>query len=630
MNSNSQTIAQRTGLALRYRRCIEQPVLIITIVSLLCVLAAMQLRDFRFDASSDSLIAEGDPDLEYFEEISTRFAQRPMLVLTYRPLHVDLFSQSAMHALQELTTALGGLAGVSAVQSLLDAPLLQSPAVPLSDLVDGFRTLRSPDVDVVVAREELLASPVFRELLVSTDGTIAALIVDLNETVETAATLHDIRAIRDAFSKDAEIHLGGVPLVASDMATFVREDMVRFGLAVMALIALALYGFFRRLRWVLIPLGTSAVTICLTLGAIAALGKPITAVSSNLVALLTITTVSFTVHLIAAYRESTDKLSGASPCSLAFEAMGDKFVPCLYTALTTMIAFGSLMLSDIAPIRSFGWIMCLGIAISLIVTYSFFASILVLLPSRHSNSASRGAPRLTRWFASAATLKTHRVILASLLLCIVAAIGAEKITLGNRIVEYFRGDTEIRQGLEVIDRELGGTIPLDVVLRFPPFEARNSKPGTTTPETLSRQSPDPFADPFLDPAAEALTPGGDTYPERFWFTPAKIRIVEELQRFMDRESAIGKTLSVSNFERVARDFNDGEPLSYVALTGVLGVLPADLRRSFVDPLASPASGELRIAARLHETGDQVELTALIERIRNFATQELGLAEDDVR
>ncbi len=600
MKSAPSILDLRSILAFRYRRCIEQPILILAVVFVLCLLAGTQIKHFRFDASSDSLIARGDPDLLFFEEVAERFSQAPALIVTVRPLARDLFSSAGVNLLDGLVRELEGLAAVAGVQSLLDAPLLQSPPVPLSELAEGFRTLRSPDVDFELARAELLTSPVFSELLVNVEGSLAAIVVNLNES----ETLRDARVHMEAVASDPAGD-GDARALARAALTEAREAAQQ---------ELALFFFFRELRWVFIPLGTSLVTVWLTMGVIAALGQPVTAVSANFVALLTITTVSFTVHLIASFRELAGKATDMLACDLAFETMKDKLAPCVYTALTTVVAFGSLVVSDIVPIRTFGWMMCVGIVVSLVVTYSFFASILVLLPGKKVPGKHRGTPRLSEFFARLSTTRSGTIAVLGTLLAVAAVYGASELTLGNKLAKYFRGDTEIRQGLEVIDRELGGTVPLDIILQFDAFAPAAS------------HDVDAFADPFDDPFSDRSGP--DPYPERFWFTPEKLRIVERLQAFLDSQDAIGKTLSVSSFERVARGFNDNRPLSYVALSGVLGAIPEDVRRSLIDPLASPAAGQLRISARLRETATDYELSALISRIERHAVEELGIERAD--
>ncbi len=646
--TRTRGLIQRVGL--QYRRCMEQPLLILGILAALCLAAAYEARNFRFDASADTLVAQGDPQLAYYSRVSDTFGQAPFLVLTYRPTAGSLFTETHVRQIEALSRELLAIDAVTGVTTLLDAPLLQSPPVSLRELAGGYRTLRSPDVDFTLAAQELTQSPVFRELLVSADGNSTAIRIDLATDTEVAGArrhrdellaaaargevsdqavsrarseyrrLSDraaareaeaiaaVRALRDNYTGEAELFLGGVPMVRADMVEFVKADMAAFGIVIVLLLSLPLYLFFRRLRWVLIPLGTTAVTLLITVGMLSAIGQPATAVSSSFVALLAIITISFSVHLITRYRELYAQPAEIPQCDLAYATMRSKLAPCLYTALTTAVAFFSLTTSDIIPVIDFGWMMCLGIAVSLIVTYSFFASILVLLPKNESCASIARAPAITRWFARMATRRPNRVLGLSALAAVLAMAGMSQLALGNRVVEYFRGDTEIRQGLDFIDRELGGTVPLDVVLQFDAY----------TPPAVS--------DEFDDFATD--TP--DTFPERFWFTPEKLAVIDRLQTFMETEPALGKSVSLANLERVARGFVDDRPLSYLELTAILGLVPEAVRTSLIDPYASPATGEMRISSRVHETGPAYDLDAVIHAIEQYAYNELQLDPETVR
>lgn len=633
---------------LTYRRCLEQPILILLVMSVLCVAAAMQLPKLSFDASSDTLIAQGDPELAFYNEVVATFGDRPFLVLTYSPRNHDLFTKSQVDMLQRITGELKSIASVESVQSLLDAPLLKSPPVPLTELQNGYRTVASPDVDLLLAREELIDSPLFRELLISVDGQTTAIRVNLRPDEELARlialrdaypgevdpdierayqlraqqakvrvqqTIDEVRALRDRYSQDALMYLGGIPMVTADMIKIIREDMLVFGLVVVGLLITALYSFFRRLRWVLFPLGASAVTILLMLGALSVLRIPITAVSANFVALIAIITISFTVHLIQRYRELHDDLKDdPKQCALAFETMRSKLAPCLYTGLTTSVAFASLVTADIVPVVDFGIIMCVGVLISLLVTYSFFASALVLLPKNESVSQNHKQPALTRWMAALATRQAVLVVLISAIMLVVAVIGISKLSVGNRLVEYFRADTEIRQGLNYIDQRLGGTIPLEVIVQLDPFEPIVS--------TIGENDFDEFDDFGSDDI--------DVFPERYWFSPEKIALIEKLHTFLDQQPGIGKTISVSNLEKLARDYNEGNPLSYLQLTAALAGVPEAARSGFIEPYASPRSGQMRISSRLHETGPELDLDALIHSIEAFAVDQLDIAPEDIR
>jgi hypothetical protein len=619
-----------------------------------CAAAAYYARDFTFDASSETLIEQHDPELAYYESFSDRFDQAPVLFLTFTPKVGSPFDETNLDRLATLQRHLTEADGVKSVRSILDVPLLESPPVLLSRMASDYLTLRDPEADPELARGELTDSPMFSELLVSADGRTTALAIELEEPralknarerrdalrelassrtgataeLEAAEEAYDrsyeqhktrragvieaVRAVRDSMSDHATLYLGGVPMVAADMISFVQEDAMNFGFVVLVLVSLSLYAFFRRLRWVLIPLGTTGVTILLMVGLLGYLEQPVTVISANFFPLLAIVTTSFTIHLISRYRELRHDAGSAPHLELVTQTMTSKFAPSVYTALTTMVAFGSLVTSDIVPVVDFGWIMCIGIVVSLIVTYSFFASVLMLLPKGAAASTlgrSWGVTELLQYLA----LHRRGLLLVLALLSVAASIvGIGRLELGNRFTEYFRSGTEIREGMIFIDEHLGGTIPLDVVVSFPPFTG----PAEGTPG-------DDF-DIFAAPDAE------DSYPERYWFTPEKLEVVGRLHEHLAQRPEIGKVLSVATLEAVGRRFNDGEPLNYVELTAALGTVPEDVRTNLIEPYASPRSGEMRISARLHETGPDYSVDALLEDVRRYAVEEMGLAADRVR
>ena len=637
----------------RYRECLDYPVLILIAVFAFCALALLHVDGFRFDASEDTLVAEGDPDLAYYREISSQFGGEGFLVMTYMPRGEALLSDAVLGDIDALVRRLEAVDGVASVDSILDAPLLQSPPVSLSALASDYRTLQSSDVDYQLAKDELTSSPFFRELLISGDGSVTALRINLTNDSELQAAraerdrlqsledptesqlrqrdeaeanyreahtsslarrdrvLAEVRTIRDEIGgqsgKSVVAHLGGVPMIAADMVDYVKQDVTTFGTLVVLLVSIMLYILFRRVRWVVVPLASTGVSILLTIGVLGYLQQPTTVVSSNFISLLVIITISFSIHLISRYRELRAETPDGRHVDLVFRTMMDKLAPCFYTALTTMVAFASLTTSDIVPVMDFGWIMSVGIVISFLVSYSFFAAVLLLLPKGEASRTLHHEPTLTRWLSDLAVHRSGLLLLVMVASCLFAAAGMTRLSLENRFVDYFRPSTEIHAGLTVIDRYLGGTVPMDIVLGFDPFEAQQ-----------------------LDESSDFFSDEVDEYPERYWFTPAKIRYLEQLHAFLESRPAIGKVLSLYNLELIARDFNDGRPLGAVELVAALDAMPDELRRELIDPYATPESGILRVAVRLHETDVDYELDTLISDIETFAQTEMELAPEQVR
>ena len=636
-------------IATAYNAFISRPYLVLIFLAVLLGTSVYFTRYFSFDASADTLVAEKDPELDYYLEISKSFGQEDFVFMTYEPKQAPLLSAKSLQNIDRLQTKLEAIDGVKDVSSILDVPLLQSPPIDISKMADDYRTLRDDDVDLSQAMQELTTSPLFKELLISSDGSTTALRIGLkthkeharlwqererlrdieNRTPEQQRKLEqisdeynlvrqdyldyrkqimtDIRQIRDNILDEATIHLSGVPMIASDMIEFVKKDLLTFGILTITLIMMALYIFFRRLRWVLLPVFTAGVAVMLTVGILGVLRQPVTVISANFVALMLIFSISFTVHLMVRYREFVHEGLGLKHREMVLLTMTDKFAPCLYTALTTMAAFASFLTSDIVPVSDFGWIMCVGMVMALFANFTFFPAVLMALPEGEHRPMTSHQPRLTAIACFVALKGYWKVIITAAFLVFVSWQGMAKLSIDSRFIEYFRPGTEIREGLNYIDENMGGTIPMDIILTFPPYQ----------PEPASE-------DDFFMMGEQ------DAYPQRYWFTPDKIAKLHQMHDYLEGKKPIGKIISLATLEELARSFNNGNPLGSVEIAAVMGAMPDEVKNEFIDPYAVPEKGLLRISTRIHETAPPYDRDAFIDNIKAFAVNELGFKPDEVR
>ena len=629
-----------------YLAMLARPLGVLIAGALLALVAIYFSTRFSFDASAETLVVEGDPDFAAYEEITKTFSGDDFLLITFSPLEGPLLSETNIERMAELQDRLAAVAGVSSVFSLLDAPLLKSPPVPLTQLAQGLKTLRSPGVDRTLAISELQESPLFRELLISVDGTAGAMRANFapDEALEAiterrsqlriaetrsdatreelarldaayaqtreeylearARMISEIRGIQAEFSNGARVHIGGVPMIAADMISFVKNDLLIFGGTVVLLIMAVLYLAFRQPRWVLLPVATAAATVLYTIGALGFAQKPATVISSNFVSLLLIMTISLIIHLIVRYRELSATEDGPRGRELVTETMISKFAPCLYTALTTIAAFGSLTVSNIVPVEDFGWMMCLGVAIAFVTAFTLFPAVLLLSRDAVNVEAQQAEGPFIRGLSSLSRDKPWSVSLVSLGIAVLAVIGISKISLDNRFIDYFQEDTEIYQGMVYIDQKLGGTVPFEVVLSFNPWEQVVVE--------------DDF---FADEA--------DEFPERYWFSRDKLDRVGAVHKALEARPEVGKVVSMSSLDQLARQFTEGKPLSDLEIVGVLGAVPQTIRTELIDPYASPATGQMRLSGRVNESGPYFDREALVSEITAYAQGELGFEADEV-
>ncbi len=641
---------------------LDHPRIILALLLLLAGFAAWYSDDFELDASADSLTLEQDQDLEYFRQINQRYATEEFLFVAVRP-HGDLLGETSLRHIADLRDALAEVEGVSRVTSLLDVPLLRSPPVPLTQLESNLRTLESPDVDREAAREEISESPIYRNLLVSPDMSVTALQVDLRvdqqyrhlletrnelrrkrdrqglsateqaELTQASAAFREynrdfnqrrhqmitqIRAVMDQHRGPADLYLGGAPMITDDMISFVASDIVNFGSGVALFLIGSLAVLFRRLRFVLLPLITCGYTVLVMTGLLGFLHWPVTVISSNFVSLLLILTMSMTLHLIVRYRQHLAKHPTIDRKELIKDAVYKLARPCLFAALTTMVAFISLLVSGIRPVIDFGWMMTIGLVVAYCSTFLVFPAILLLLPinaADHDN-LSRGS------FSSAMGEFTHRhgrsIIVAALLLTLFTVTGMNRLVVENSFINYFSDSTEIHQGMLLIDQKLGGTTPLDIVftLEDPPEE-------TDSLDDLWEEE----GEDDLWGDEETSTAATD---DRNWFTRDRMEQIRAVHDYLNEQPEIGKVLSMRTMMELAEQFTDGVPLGDLELALLYSRIPDDFKRMVIDPYVSVEANQARLTMRIIDSDPDLKRDELLNRIRTDLVQKVGLQPDQFR
>ncbi|MDH5591263.1 MAG: MMPL family transporter [Gammaproteobacteria bacterium] len=498
-------------LQLYDRLVLGKPVLTLLMVALVTAIFSWFIPNFKLDISADSLVLENDQDLHYYRSINARYGADDYLIVTYTPKE-GLFDTATLDDLQKLRDSLTDIERVESVISILDVPLISSPPMELSEIQQHIRTLREADTDFDLAQQELRESPLYSNRLVGDQGRTTAMQVNFKrdktyihlrdqrdalrekqlETELTTAELKQleqltlefkhyssefmaqeeadiahIRSILDQHQDNAELHLGGLPMIVADMMDYVRHDLRVFGLGVIAILALLLTLAFGQPRWVILPLLTASVASIITIGFLGMVEWRITVVSSNFLALLLIFAFSLTIHLIVRYRELHMLHPDAEQRFLVRETVRSKVTPCLYTVITTMVAFGSLVVSDIRPVIDFGWIMVIGLVVAFMLTFTLFPAVLMLMQPGKQRKQRDITGKITGFFANLIARYGSLILGVTVGFMILSAIGISRLTVDNRFIDYFKESTEIFQGMYLIDQKLGGTIPLDVVIDAP-------------------------------------------------------------------------------------------------------------------------------------------------------------------
>ena len=650
------------GFSKVYARIVlGHPKVVLIVLLLLLSFFSYHAKDFKLDASPDTLLLEDDKDLKVFREINTRYNIREFLVVTFTP-YKDLFSDGPLKRLKELREELKSLERVDSVVTLLDIPLLKASGVGLSEIRDeNVKTLEDPAVDRQRAREEILESPIYKELVLSADGQTTALIIYLTKdtyfselvkkrdqllTKKRSGTLsqkeqtqlekymaeyedyyaalnrqrhQDIEKIRltiRPYKKDAAVYLGGVPMVADDMITFIKNDLVIFGFGVFIFIVATLTIIFRQIRWVVLPLLSCFFAVLFMIGMLGFLNWKVTVISSNFISLMLILTMSMNIHLAVRYRQLCRDMPSEAQIDVVSTTAKKMVWPCLYAALTTILAFSSLVLSDIRPVIDFGWMMAIGLCVTFLTSFLLFPSVLMLLKKSSYPIADKRQPAITLRLASIARFHGRKVIILSILLAGISLIGISRLRVENSFIDYFSRKTEIYQGMKLIDDKLGGTMPLDVILHF------GEQEGKSAPDDAVAETGD---EDFLELDDWA----GEYDPRDYWLTPFKVERIKEVHDYLASLPEIGKVLSLASIIRVAEQLHGGEEFGGVELGVLNKKVPERIRSEIVDPYVSVDNNEARISVRVIDSLHDLRRRELLEKISSDLSNNFGLSQSNV-
>jgi uncharacterized protein len=647
---------QRFLIAAYDRAVIRRPVATLLVVAVLVTVLGAFAPYFELDASSETLVMEHDEALRFYRAVRAEYESDDYLIVTYTP-HDGLFTEPALARLADLRDALLEIEHVRSVTTLLDVPILEGPELGLTELPADTAALSCDGPNRAVECRRVLDSPLYLNLLVGPDGDTTGLRVDLVQDPEFQA-LHDardqlrlkdlregldaadrlelvrlderiarrgavlrkleaeaiaaVRTVLERFRDGARIHLGGVPMIAVDSIGYIRSDLIVFGAAVLAFIIVILYVAFRSPRWVFLSLLTCAATVQSMLGLLGLLGWPVTVVSSNFVSLLLILNLSLVLHLIVRYRELHEQHPRASQRALVRDTVHSKFIPSLYTALTTMVAFGSLLVSGIRPVIDFGWMMVIGLAVAFFISFTLFPAALLLLKP--------GAPPRRRDITGAITRTLGRVVAArpgttlaaAGLLAVFGVSGALQLSIENRFIDYFKDRTEISQGMRLIDEKLGGTTPLDVLI-----DAAAPEPEDEIVE------PDEFGLP--EEFAEDAGIAGASY----WLNSRRLPEVRRVHEYLESLPGTGKVLSIAT---VMDLFGTLEPRLlrddfYISL--FYRRLPESVKSALFEPYLSDDGDQVRFSVRIYESAPDLRRNELLLEIHRHLAEELGYGVERV-
>tara|TARA_E500000178_G_scaffold341321_1_gene385128 strand:- start:5197 stop:7671 length:2475 start_codon:yes stop_codon:yes gene_type:complete len=622
-------------------------------LTLIIIFSLYHAKNFNLDASSDALLLEGDPDLNYLREVNKTYGSKDFLVLTYSPVS-DFTEKETILNIQLLKSKIEKLSWVDSVITIIDVPLLKSTDETLIERLKNYKTLAYPEIDKKRGFEEIINSPIYKNYVISEDGKTSGIIVYLkkderlseymniknkyfNQSMKTGLSKEEkknykkfvkeyeeyknlynqrnhqnISEIRDVISKygdNAKIYLGGIPMIADDMMSFIKSDIIVFGIGVFVFIVCTLWLIFKNIKWVLMPLVGCATSVIIMIGLLGLIGWKVTVISSNFIALMLILNMAMNIHLTVRFLQLKKELPELPKSQAVLEASKKMMLPILYTVLTTICAFLSLVFSSIKPIIDFGWMMTMGLVISLLVTFLLLPSLLNLLSSEEEIEIQKKEKSSITSFLAFFT-KNNKILIfgSTLIIILISAIGILKLEVENSFINYFDKETEIYKGMKKIDDDLGGTTPLNIILKFPKNNISNNKD-----------------DDFNEWEEESENED----KAKYWFTRDKMDKIINVHDYLASLQEVGKVLSFGSILRVAEDLNK-KKLQSLEIAVLYSKIPDSIKKEIVTPYISVEKDEARISVRIKDSLKNLRRNDLIKKIDKDLNEKLNLKKDEYK
>ena len=609
-----------------------------TIALVIFFLSIFFIQNFRIDASSDTLVSQNDKEFEYYNSYSKLFKSENFLILAIE--NKNEIDKEFINNFESISSKILKLELVTKVFSFIDAPILFLNNISISNLNSNkIENLRNSNLEINDVIKEFTNNPVYVDQIINKEATVFSIIIYLKKNLELIKakenyenliiskkeyleikTINDekrndlINNIRNIIKEAKNKHsyyLGGVEMIANDVINFVKNDILIFSISVIIIIILVLFFIFRQIIWVIICLLSSSYSIVIIFGMLGLTQIEVTAISSNFSALIFILSISMNIHIINYYKLIENNDSNLT------NTLKNMFWPCLYTTLTTMVAFGSLIITDIKPIIDFGFIMIIALTISLICSFTILPLLILIFPTNFKLNKNKYILKVN--FISFVKNHPRKIVIVSLFLFITSIGGAFKLGVENSFVNYFKKNTEIYKGMKLIDEELGGTTPLDIILTF----NENNQISITDNDINVEFNDDlDFEDDFF---------GDDIFTDGItnnWFSDEKLEMISIIHKYLESRNEIGKVQSIMSLIQLANLINE-KSLDIFELSVLYQEIPDNYKEDLIYPYLLIDKNMAKISARIKDS-ENINRKNIIEEIRYFIEKNKNTSLDTYR
>ena len=634
-----------------YKKLLEKPKFILFLIVLVFSFSVYNAKNFQLDASADSLLLENDPDLNYLRSVNERYSSEDFFVITYSPK--KKINNETIQELKKFVNEIDNIQWVSKTISILNAPLFESSDQPLIEKINNIQYITTPGIEINRALNELRNSPVYKRLIINDDATTFGIVAYIKDNKKYLSALEinknfldeqknkklsdkdfkefekhklvleqlkreqnknlelyniEIRSHISKYKNIADINLSGIPMIADDLISFVKKDITVFGSGVFVFIIITLWFIFRDIRWVIFPLLSCFLSISIMVGMLGYLNWKVTVISSNFISLMLILTMEINIHYVERYKQLQAELPKKKENFLTYLTTTKILTPILYAVLTTALAFLSFIFCDIKPVIDFGLMMTLGLFISLFVSMILLPYLIIKFKPKASPVHKSKESKIAKFFETIAINQKFLVLTFSSIIFILSIYGMTRLKVENSFINYFDKNTEIYKGMKLIDEKLGGTTPLDIILKFKESESKST-----------------FADDEFFQGSSS-----DEYKDSYWFTNFRINNIVNVHKYLETLPEIGKVLSFYSVLQLGEKLNDNKKLGPLEMAILHSKLPEDIKKNIITPYISIDDNEARISLRIIDSNPELNRKELLIKIQKDLEEKLQLKKEEFK
>ena len=633
-----------------YKKILKKPKLILIFLLILLSLSFYQGKKFQLDASADTLLVENDPDLNYLRSVNERYASEDFFVVTYSPKQP--LNKSNIKEFKKFVDEINNFKWVSKTISVLNSPLFESSDKPLIEKIKDIEYITSKNVDFNSAVKELKNSPVYKKLIINDDASVFGIVVYIKDNQEYLSALKvnknflekkqknqltsedkiqfekhsiyleklkkqrnkeyedyntEIRSHISKYKSQASINLSGIPMIVEDLINYVKKDIVIFGSGVFIFMLITLWIIFRDIKWVIFPLLSCLISIALMIGTLGYLNWKVTVISSNFISIMLVLTMEINIHYIQRYKQFQDLYPKKKETELTQLTADGIFQSILYGVFITIIGFLSFIFCDIRPVIDFGYMMSVGLIISMLVTMILLPSLIIQFKPKIAKQDKSKNSKFFRNLANFAINKKLLIIFSSTAILLASFYGSSKITVENSFINYFNKDTEIYKGMKLIDEKLGGTTPLEIIVKFKDSSSKKDS-----------------GDDFFE------TSSSDEFKDSYWFTNFRTGTITNIHQYLESLPEIGKVLSFYSVIQMGEKINDNKKLGSLEMAILYSKLPDDIKKNIVSPYISIENSEARFSVRVVDSNPNLNRKELLNKIQKHLEENIKLSKDDFK